>query len=151
MNRRKFIGISLLSIIGITIAGIFAFNDFETVVLKILRQDLKDMNIQEKHFKKFIADAQNTGSASKLMLDKKKKAFIFLFFFLPKVGLPYESKYQELRQRIVSDFLLATDFFVNGMDTKKDINYIALFDPYLRPCQNPFSPLNYPERGLHHQ
>jgi hypothetical protein len=147
MNRRKFIGISILSMIGITVTSIFVFNDFETVVLKILKQDLKALNIQEKHFKRFIADAQNSSYVSKVMFDKKKKVFISIFHILPKVGLPGESKYSELRQRIVSDFLLSTDFFVNGMDPTKDVKYVGLFDPYLRPCQNPFSPQNYPAKS----
>jgi len=29
------------------------------------------------------------------------------------------------------------------MDEKRAIKYVGLYDPYLRPCQNPFSSLNY--------
>ena len=143
MNRRKFIGISILSTVGIIVASIAIIYDFETLIFKILKQDLKGLNIDEKYFKKFANDAKASNYWNRILFDKKKKAFVFLFYFLPKVGLPYEFKYFQLRGRIVGDFLLATDFFVNKMDEKREIKYLGLYDPYLRPCQNPFSSLNY--------
>ncbi len=143
MNRRKFIGISILSTVGIIVASIAIIYDFETLIFKILKQDLKGLNIDEKYFTRFANDAKASNYWNRILFDKKKKAFVFLFYFLPKVGLPYEFKYFQLRGRIVGDFLLATDFFVNKMDEKREIKYMGLYDPYLRPCQNPFSNLNY--------
>ena len=128
---------------GIVVASIAIIYDFETLIFKILKHDLKGLNIDEKYFKKFASDAKKSNYWSRIMFDKKKKAFVFIFYFLPKVGLPYEFKYFQLRGRIVGDFLLATDFFVNKMDSKRAIKYVGLYDPYLRPCQNPFSSLNY--------
>ncbi len=143
MNRRKFISLSILSIIGVAGASILAFYDFDTLVFKILKHDLKRLSIEEKYFRKFAEEARKTNYWNRIMFNNKKKAFVFVFFFLPKVGLPYEFKYEQLRGRIVGDFLLATDFFVNKMDETREIKYIGLYDPYLRPCQNPFSNLNY--------
>jgi hypothetical protein len=143
MNRRRFIGISILSLVGIAMASIAIIYDFETLVFKILQQDLKTLNIDEKYFRKFASDAKASNYWQRILFDKKKKAFVFAFYFLPKIGLPYEFKYFQLRGRIVGDFLLATDFFVNKMDDKRAIKYVGLYDPYLRPCQNPFSNLNY--------
>ncbi len=144
MKRRSFIRLSIFAVLGIAVTSVFVFNSFDSVVLKILKADLKGLKIKDDEFKKFITEAQTSGNASKVIFDKKKRAFIFTVFFLPKMGLPFELKYIELRQRIVSDFLLATDFFVNKMDVKREIKYLALFDPYTRPCQNPFTAINYP-------
>ena len=40
-------------------------------------------------------------------------------------------------------FLKASDFFVNGADESKEVNYIGLqfADPYKAPCFNPYSRL----------
>lgn len=41
-------------------------------------------------------------------------------------------------ERIVSLFLLSTDFFINGKDETRVVNYLGIYDP-LRPCGNPFA------------
>lgn len=35
-------------------------------------------------------------------------------------------------------FLLSTDFFPRGADERNEVRYVALYDPYTRPCWNPF-------------
>jgi len=144
MNRRKFIGVSIFSVVAATVASIFIFNNFETVALKILKKDLATLDIDEKAFQKFIDDARAGNYWKRILFDKQKQTFVFAFHFLPKIGLPYQFKYYQLRGKIVGDFLMATDFFVNKMDEKRRINYVGLYDPYLRPCQNPFSNFVYP-------
>lgn len=34
--------------------------------------------------------------------------------------------------------LLSCDFFQNGADERREIQYVALFHPYARPCYTPF-------------
>ena len=143
MNRRRFIGISALSALGAALASIVVFYDFETIVFKVLKKDLEYLKVDQKYFSEFIEDARKANYWNKIFFDKKKKAFVFAFHFLPKIGLPYQFKYYQLRGRIVGEFLLATDFFNNKMDESLPIKYIGLYDPYLRPCQNPFSNLNF--------
>jgi hypothetical protein len=40
-----------------------------------------------------------------------------------------------------SRFLLSSDFFANGADDGRSVRYVALYDPYLTPCANPFAQL----------
>lgn len=47
-------------------------------------------------------------------------------------------------QELVENYLLSTDFFVNKMDESREVNYISLYTPYLRPCAHPFSAMHYP-------
>lgn len=36
-------------------------------------------------------------------------------------------------------FLLSTDFFMNGADESRPIQYLTLYDPYHSPCFNPLT------------
>ena len=38
-------------------------------------------------------------------------------------------------------YLLSSDFFRNGADEGRSVNYLAYYDPYQRPCGNPFAQL----------
>lgn len=144
MNRRRFIRISIFAAIGVVIAGIIRYYDFETVLFRILKKDLKDLNISEDNFRKYIDDARAYRYWEKTFMDKRKKAFIIFYFFIPPLNLPYQFKYVQMKGRLVGDFLLSTDFFMNKMDEKRKINYLGLYDPYLKPCGNPFSHIYYP-------
>lgn len=42
------------------------------------------------------------------------------------------------RAQIHSQFLLSTDFFQNGADEGRTAQFVALYDPYVTPCYNPF-------------
>jgi hypothetical protein len=39
---------------------------------------------------------------------------------------------------LVSTYLLSSDFFWNGSDESREVNYVAYYDPN-RPCNNPFA------------
>jgi hypothetical protein len=41
---------------------------------------------------------------------------------------------------LYSQFLLSSDYYRNGADPKRTVNYVAYFDPYVSPCWNPFAP-----------
>jgi hypothetical protein len=144
MNRRRFIRISIITGIGVIAAGLLRYYDFETVVIKILRKDLQGFNMEEESFKKYVEDARGHRHWQKIFIDRKMKALTIFYFFLPDLKLPHQSKYLQMKNVLIGDFLLATDFFKNKMDEKRKIKYIGLFDPYQRPCSNPFSNVFYP-------
>jgi hypothetical protein len=148
MNRRRFIILSVIGVLSAIALSIVAIYDFETVVLKILKRDLSYLKIKESDMLRFLDDARNSGYWERVKFDKKKKAFVVVYFLLPRIGLPYEFKFVQLRAQIVGNFLLSTDFFTNKMDEQRDIQYVALFDPELRACQNPFSHMYYPQNPL---
>ena len=39
--------------------------------------------------------------------------------------------------RVRELFLLSTDFFAQGGDERKQLSFVALYDPFLNPCYNP--------------
>jgi hypothetical protein len=143
MSRRKFLLIALVAIFGVVAAAFFWLYDFDKLVLRMLRKDLAGLKIKEEDFLKYIQEARSTNYWNRIHLDEKKQAFMALFHLLPNVGLPYQFKYFQLKSTVVGNFLLSTDFFYNKMDETREIKYITLFDPEIKPCQNPFSNLFY--------
>jgi len=41
-------------------------------------------------------------------------------------------------ERVVTSYLLSSDFFVNGSDESRTVNYVSFYDP-LRACGSPFA------------
>lgn len=143
MNRRRFIILSILGVLSAIALSLVAIYDFETVVIKILKKDLSYLKIKESDMQRFLDDARSSGYWDRMKFEKNKRAFIILYHFLPKIGLPYEFKYFQLRATIVGNFLLSTDFFTNKMNEDADVSYVALYDPERNACQNPFSHIFY--------
>jgi len=146
ISRRKFILLLLLGVVGASITS-FLISTFNKVVFNVLSKDLSHLKIDSQSFEKFIQDAQTNNHWNKKFFDEKKRMFFrayYLLDYLP-IPLPYKYKYIQYRSEIVGDFLLSTDFFMNRMDTSKEVAYLGLYNPYKRPCSNPFSNLYYPE------
>ena len=135
--------ISFFSVLGAVALAILAVFNFEKIVMKMLVADLDGLKVREEDLHKFITEASQTNYWKKNAYTWKKKSFFILYHYLPKIGWPYEFKYYQIKARIVGEFLLSTDFFFNKMDRSKPVSYIGIYDPYHRPCQNPFSNLHY--------
>lgn len=39
---------------------------------------------------------------------------------------------------LYTKYLMSTDFFLNGQDETRPVRFVALHDPYVSPCWNPF-------------
>jgi hypothetical protein len=141
-TRRKFIIAAIILITGIFVV-FFALLPFERIVLRILKKDLKSLNIRDELFNRFIKEASENGYFSSYNIQKKWLIRIYERLAVNGSFLPYASRYRDYRSQLVGDFLMSTDFFLNEMDEDREIQYIGFYDPYLRPCSNPFSNLFY--------
>ncbi len=43
---------------------------------------------------------------------------------------------------LYSHYLISSDFFQNGADESKTVRYVAIYNPYLSACRNPFARLD---------
>jgi hypothetical protein len=50
---------------------------------------------------------------------------------------PFEAPDSDVPHEVVSQFLMSTDFFPNGMDERRPLAYVTYYDPYVTPCYNP--------------
>ena len=145
MTRRKFI-IGLLILLITIPAGVILVIPFETVVGKILHKQLGYLNLNEEAINSFVKDIKASDYYNKKNFGWQKQLFVRGFYLIDFSWLPLPGKdrYQRYCTFFVSDFLLSTDFFLNKMDESKEVNYLVLYEPYKRPCVNPFSNLFYP-------
>ena len=142
MQRKTFLKI-VGGVVALGAIGYVAVPTFEEMLLKILRSDLKGLKVNEDTISKYLLDYKKENP---LRFKSSKEQFIKASYLLdyPFVPNPYKHKYQQFRSLLVGNFLLSTDFFINKMDVAKEVNYMGIYNPHLRPCANPFSYLYYP-------
>ncbi len=107
-------------------------------VARALRRGLGDLAVEPREVARFAEDFLASMSPSvrfQLGLLGAVAPLLPLVAWLPAVR-------RELRRaddRIVSSFLLGSDFFQDGADRSKPVRYQGLWDPYRTPCANPFA------------
>lgn len=135
MNRR-----TVFKIIGIggALAGLGAFmasdRILEHAVEKRILDELSFLKLDKDGVRRFVTDY------TKKLKPRKKLALEYYSF----AGI--SSARSRKINRLMNDYLLSTDFFINNMDESRTIKYIALNDPQEKPCINPFTNLYYPAK-----
>lgn len=93
------------------------------------------LNLDQSGVEKFVEDYFRDKPES-LSSQMKIKSYYFL-------------RLKSDRSRFVSElarkYLLSTDFFRNGMDERKLVSFVGVYNPYVSPCSSPFSYLYYPQ------
>ena len=51
---------------------------------------------------------------------------------------PLKLLFGPLPDEIYTNYLSSTDFFINDADQSRRVRFVALYDPYVSPCYNPF-------------
>lgn len=143
INRRRVLWGGMAAV-GITVLGAWGIGrvGFEAGIASALRRRLAYLTLDEaglKHFAKDQADAT---------FNKKFPTWNRLRYHLSSTVAPSfqrfyrmndsRSQLTRLEDTLVVTYLLSSDFFLNGAQETRTINYLAYFDPQ-RPCQNPFS------------
>lgn len=105
---------------------------FEDSVANLLFNQLSFLILEKNGVRQFARDYSKQLPASSRLLIKA-------------YGIAGIDAGHSLRiHALINTYLLSTDFGMNGMDESKEIKYLGLYNPYLRPCSHPFSHLQYP-------
>lgn len=144
MTRRKFLTIAIALVVTF-IGGMFIFVPFEKVITGILKNQLSYLKLNPGALDSFARDIKKTNYYTNKNFGWGKQLFVRIYRFIenPWITWPGKSKYDQYVTFFVNDFLLSTDFFYNKMNELETVNYTALYEPYKRPCSNPFSNLFY--------
>jgi hypothetical protein len=143
MNRRKAFKLIGFSIFGISFGGALYIygKSFDEVVKDIILTSTDGLEINKSDIDLFIKDASNEKFWN--YFGKHKKTFIKYHAMIDdKLPLPYKNKYKSYSSKIVMQFLLSTDYFVNKMNIRK-VSYIQFHNPYKVSCGNPFTNMYY--------
>jgi hypothetical protein len=136
MNRRLFLtlagaGTALAAIPGMA----FISAPYEKSVKGLILKELSYLKIDEAGLEQFVQD---------FSISKNND-------YRLKIRGLYIARIKANQSRTVEDlvkaYLLSTDFFSNKMDEQKTVNYLGLYDPYKRPCANPFSFIYFPAQA----
>jgi len=140
LSRRSFLfGMSAIGVAAL--AGVVSWRTSKEtdIVVAILNNRLGKLNIKDGAFEKYSIDYIDYRVNYKKQL-KLLGTFSGIFSIITPYSLvPIGHPLRRLEDNIVSNFLLSSDFFQNGSDYKKQVNYLGFYSPYKAPCRNFFN------------
>jgi hypothetical protein len=135
LSRRMMIGTAL----GAAAAGIgggWAYISPTAYAASIVRNQLPYLKLAPGALAAFARDVAENRHLS----DRQREAMLFgVRLSRGLAGLAggeTREKVETFEIQLVSLFLMSTDFFQNGADIAKTVNYVALADPYVSACSN---------------
>ena len=120
-------------------AGIrFATSSETASIIEILRKRLDYLKLDEAGVQRFASDlaALHAISAARLRTIDALGPLYSHSDLLQHTFLGAGINHGE--ERVVTNYLLSSDFFTNGADETKTVHYLGFYDP-LRACRNPFA------------
>ncbi len=134
IKRRYLLLAGLAGLIGIRFA---MSSDIDAIVM-VLRKRLNYLDLDAAGLRAFARDlvAANQISEIRLRALSAISPLYEQYDSSAQGALPHAIRHGE--ERIVSDYLLSSDFFANGLDEKRIVHYLGFYDP-LKACANPFA------------
>lgn len=143
VSRRQLLAIAAATLTATTglVAWRFIQGSDADAIVSVLRKRLGYLILDEAGLRAFAQEltARKMVSSSRLrLLDFAGPIYTQL---IPSRGTSWTHELQHGEERIVSLYLLASDFFLNGADETKTVRYRRFYDPLNNPdtCSNPFS------------
>lgn len=148
MTRRTFLLTSTLAIVGAA-GGFWLFKEgyfnrsdrIARILLAAFDKRIAFLQWDRMEVKQFIqdfmADARNAAFIQKV----NKLSYMYPIYTYTNLleMTHYQNKIQNFEERVISRFLLSTDFFLDNADETQPVTYLSYYDPHRSPCQNPFS------------
>jgi hypothetical protein len=137
IKRRHVLLTAIAGIAGIV--GVrFALSSDEDAILAVLRKRLDYLQLEERGLKAYARDlaASHRIASIRLRWVQMIGPLYTKFDSLGRNPIAHSVRHGE--ERIVSTYLLSSDFFVNGQDESQIVRYLGFYDP-LRACANPFA------------
>lgn len=141
ITRRKFFALGA-GIIGGAVAVTTAYKWLggkpQNVIISILNRRLTQLNVDKTSFGPFSIAYLDYRKEYRKQLSIMSIVSWPLQYLSPYAVLPQGSPIHRLEDNIVSMYLMSTDFFQNGANEKRQIQYLSFYDPYISVCRNPF-------------
>jgi hypothetical protein len=141
LNRRRFLAAGMAGLAGLVTWRLIRSSN-EDAIIAVLKKRLDYLILDENGLRVFARDlvAQQIISSHKLrMLDIAEPVYTRLSLAAHGNALIRAIRHGE--ERIVTQYLLSSDFFQNGADETRGVRYYRYYDPTRtsRPCGTPFA------------
>ena len=141
IRRRQLIASAVAAIAALT-GWRFVRGSPEDAVVTVLRKRLGYLQLEESGVQAYAKDlvARTALSSNKLrVIGMAGPIYARFELFVHQDALARELRHGE--ERVVSLYLLSSDFFENGADESRMVRYAGFYDPVRepRPCGNPFA------------
>jgi hypothetical protein len=136
MHRRKFLALTGLATVAISIPGLgYIASSAKDAGVNLIVDRFHYLNLDKKGVEQFVEEYITIESAHSKQLDFRLRSAHLL-------GLKAHQSYTV--NNLTELYLFSTDFFRNKMDESKVVKYVAYYNPFKIPCANPFSAMYYP-------
>jgi hypothetical protein len=137
VRRRTFLLASAGALVG-TLGIRFGFSSDSAAIAKIIRKRLPYLKIDDEGLRQFASDSVRQKLAKSLRIRTIDAAGDLYFRVTLSPGSNLGDKIRHTEDRVVTQFLLSSDFFINKADTNRTVRYVAYYDPMVA-CGNPFA------------
>jgi hypothetical protein len=140
LSRRKFLAIGL----AVSAAPLYAlyawrWGDPTDIIVAILKRRVGYLRVEHGTFHDFAKSYISFRKDYEHQLATLSFISVPLQFLSPYSWLTQGNSFRRLEDNVVSRYLLSTDFFANNANEQRAVSYISFYDPYTRPCGNPFN------------
>jgi hypothetical protein len=137
MRRRTFLLSTTAAICG-AIGWRYASSSDESAIVKVLRKKLHYLRLDEAGVRRYAADIAGLGIVSSLRLHVIDAAdgLYESHTLNPDHALGRALRHGE--DKVVTQYLISSDFFINGADKNRTVSYLGYYDPMVA-CNNPFA------------
>lgn len=115
-------------------------NDARRIITAIIHKRLHYLDKDADGLRLFCEEFQKRMSPESIekaeWLGIFQPVYSFTNFFALMPGF---KTIQDFEERVVTQYLLSSDFFVKGFNLLQQVRYLRYYDPYTSPCTNPFA------------
>ena len=145
MKRRSFLKGALVAVASLPVVGGVAYwlkqRTPDDYVWQVVQTHLPYLKVTREQVNQFTQDyLQYYGERRGLNPALVQVMVSFEDWF--KVFPALRGQLERMEQQLARDFLLATDFFQQGAEVQRPVQYVGVYSPYLRACTLPFRRLN---------
>jgi hypothetical protein len=137
MKRRYFVLAGLAGAGALTL-GRYALSSEQDAIVKVLYKKLDYLKLDAAGVQRFAQDVVRAHVMSSFRLRVIDSAGPFYTRMALSDNNQVESGIRHGEERVVTLYLLSTDFFKNGADETRTVQYLGYYDPMVA-CGNPFA------------
>jgi hypothetical protein len=140
-TRRRFLlgGLAVVVVAGVGVIG-FGPGAAESRIVAVVRRKLSFLQLDEKGLHAFAKDQVSALLAKRPTWNRLKYHYLSMFakqFTRYNRSNDKRTRVERMEDNFASTYLLSSDFFLNGADESRIVEYVSFYDP-LRACGNPF-------------